>query len=81
MGVLTELWVLEQMKNRIFRYTTITGGIIKIFQIVNNTISRIMLKILRKLIINQSNIVREEKIQQIKSVVNLKNHIELETIS
>ena len=40
-----------------------------------------MLKILRKLIINQSNIVREEKIQQIKSVVNLKNHIELETIS
>ena len=32
----------------------ITGGIVKVFQIINNTITRIMLKILRKFITNES---------------------------
>ena len=66
MGVLTELWVIRTNEKSGFLDTlAITGGIIKIFQIVN-TISRIIKKILRKLIINQSNIVREEKYSKLR---------------
>lgn len=73
MGVLTELWVIRtDKKDGFLNSLAITGGIIKIFQIVNNTISRIMLKILRKFIIKQSNQIRQEKIQKIKELVNLK---------
>ena len=82
MGVLTELWVIRTDEKAGFLDSlAITGGIIKIFQIVNNTISRLMLKILRKFIIKQSNIVREQKIEQIKSVLDLKSNVKLETIS
>lgn len=80
MAVLAELWVFRTKENDgILNTIAITGGIIKIFQIVNNTISRIMLKILRKFVISRSNEIRDHKIKQIKSIVNLKDHIELET--
>ena len=39
----------------------ITGGIIKMFQTVNNTISRIMLKILRKRIKKKISKLRENQ--------------------
>ena len=50
----------------------ITGGVIKMFQIINNTISRFMLKILRKFVIKQNNIVRERKITDIQKVIQLR---------
>ena len=50
----------------------ISGGIIKIFQIVNNTICRIILKILKKYIKSENK--RFEKLQKerVLSIINLK---------
>ena len=50
----------------------ITGGIIKMFQLVNNTISRVMLKILRKMIKKENQQIREQQSKKIKQVVNFK---------
>ena len=73
MGVLSELWIIRtNNKEGYLTLLAITGGIIKIFQIVNNTISRIMLKILRKFIVNQNNKIRIDKIEKIKEVIQLK---------
>ena len=82
MSILTELWIMRTDNNDNFlTVLATTGGIIKIFQIVNNTISRFMLKILRKFIIKQSNIARAEKIKKIQELVNLKQQIDIKTDS
>ena len=73
MGVLSELWIIRtNNREGYLTLLAITGGIIKIFQIVNNTISRIMLKILRKFIIKQNNIIRVDKISKITEILQLK---------
>ena len=73
MGVLSDIWIIRtNSETSTINILAITGGVIKIFQIINNTISRIMLKILRKFIVKQSNIIRESKVKQIKNIVNLK---------
>ena len=73
MGVLSELWIIRTSNREGYlTLLAITGGIIKIFQIVNNTISRIMLKILRKFIIKQNNKIKIDKITKIKEVLQLK---------
>lgn len=72
-AVLTELWIIRKGNvNDYLNLIATTGGIIKIFQIINNTISRVMLKILRKFIINQNNKIRISKINKIKEVIQLK---------
>ena len=82
MSILTELWIMRTDNNDNFlTVLATTGGIIKIFQIVNNTISRFMLKILRKFIIKQNNIARAEKIKKIQELVNLKQQIDIKTDS
>ena len=50
----------------------ITGGIIKIFQMVNNTISRIMLKILKSYIKDENQRYREQQREIIKNIIKLK---------
>jgi len=50
----------------------ITGGIIKMFQLVNNTISRVMLKILRKRIKKENQQMRESQSKKISEIVNFK---------
>ena len=46
---LSEWWLYKTSQNlNVMELVGITGGIIKMFQLVNNTISRVMLKILRK---------------------------------
>ena len=51
----------------LFGIIGITGGVIKIFQIVNNTISRIMLKIVHKFVVSENNnILKEQKAIYIK---------------
>ena len=45
----------------LFGIIGITGGVIKIFQIVNNTISRIMLKIVRKFVLSENNNILQEQ--------------------
>ncbi len=75
MGVLADVWLIRTDKNTgIFSILGTTGGIIKIFQIVNNTISRLMLKILRKLILKESNEVLKIKRREVLKLLPLKDN-------
>ena len=52
---LSDWWLYKTQNNfTLLEVVGITGGIIKIFQTINNTISRVMLKILRKAIKKQN---------------------------
>ena len=74
MGVLADIWLIRTDKNAgIFSILGTTGGIIKIFQIVNNTISRIMLKILRKFILKESAVALKIKRNKILELLPLKD--------
>lgn len=74
MGILADVWLLRTNNDEsIFSILGTTGGIIKLFQIVNNTISRFMLKILRKCILKESEIVRKNKREKIIEVIKLKD--------
>jgi len=72
-GVLSDIWLLRSDQSLdMFDIIGITGGVIKIFQIVNNTISRIMLKIVRKFILQENAEIREKQKQQIHQIIQLK---------
>jgi hypothetical protein len=72
-GILSDIWLLRSYEHLdLFGIIGITGGIIKIFQIVNNTISRIMLKIVRKYILKESNEVMGKQKEQIHQIIQLK---------
>ena len=80
MGILSDIWLLRSnVSLDIFGIIGVTGGIIKIFQIVNNTISRIMLKIVRKFIIKESNEIIQNK-DQIHQIIQLKEFDEKKEI-
>ena len=67
MGILSDIWLLRSnVSLDIFGIIGITGGVIKIFQIVNNTISRIMLKIVHSFIVKECHDVREKQKEQIE---------------
>ncbi len=73
-SALGEYWLYKTFSNS---YTTVelfgvTGGIIKIFQIINNTISRIMLKILRKIIKNENLKIKKIQKRDIQHVMSFK---------
>tara|TARA_X000000950_G_C13659360_1_gene555185 strand:- start:324 stop:809 length:486 start_codon:yes stop_codon:yes gene_type:complete len=55
-GALSDYWLYKigDVNFGFLEITGITGGIVKIFQIVNNTIARVMLKILRCFILNEN---------------------------
>lgn len=73
-GILSDVWLLRTDKqDGFFSIMGTTGGIIKIFQIVNNTISRIMLKILRKFILQESELSRKNKREKVIEVIKLKD--------
>ena len=71
-------WWLYKINNNflLFEIIGITGGIIKIFQTINNTISRYMLKILRKQIKKQNieNLQKKfnNKIENVVEKINFK---------
>ena len=80
MSILADVWILRTNDDKdILSIIGTTGGIIKIFQIINNTISRIMLKILRKFILKESQDMHNNKRKKIKSLINLKD-IEIKDI-
>jgi hypothetical protein len=73
MGILSDVWILRTNDDiGILSIIGTTGGIIKIFQIINNSISRAMLKILRKFILKESQVIRENKRQKISELIQLK---------
>jgi len=74
---LSDWWLYRtQGKFTLLEVVGVTGGIIKIFQTINNTISRVMLKLLRKEIKKQNrqivainkNINKESKLEEEKKV-------------
>ena len=70
---LSDWWLYKTLDNlNVMEVVGITGGIIKMFQMVNNTISRIMLKILRKNIKRENKQLRENQSQKITELVNFK---------
>jgi hypothetical protein len=72
-AALSDYWLYKTIGQTDFlEVIGITGGIIKIFQIVNNTIGRIMLKIIKKEIHDESVRFTEKERQSIKSIVQLK---------
>ena len=70
---LSEWWLYKTSQNlNIMELVGITGGIIKMFQLVNNTISRVMLKILRRRIKKENQQIRETQSKKISELVNFK---------
>ena len=81
-GILSEIWLLKSNETLdIFDIIGITGGIIKIFQIVNNTISRIMLKIVRKFVLKENAAILEKQRKQIHQIIQLKEFDEKKEIT
>ena len=73
MGILSDIWLLKSNETLdIFDIIGITGGVIKIFQIVNNTISRIMLKIVRKFVLKENAEILEKQRKEIQQIIQLK---------
>jgi len=52
----------------------VTGGIIKIFQMINNSISRFMLKILKRCIKKENRDLKRKQIENIERIIRLKRH-------
>lgn len=74
MAILSDVWILRTNDDKdILSIIGTTGGIIKIFQIINNTISRAMLKILRKCILKESQNMHNDKREKIKELIKLKD--------
>ena len=74
MAILSDVWILRTNDDKdILSIVGTTGGIIKIFQIINNTISRVMLKILRKCILKESQNMYNNKREKIKELIKLKD--------
>ena len=70
---LSEWWLYKTLDHfTIMEIVGITGGIIKIFQMVNNTISRIMLKILRKRIKKENEEICEKQSKKLIELANFK---------
>ena len=55
MAALSEYWLFRTNNvDEIFKLLGVTGGLVKLFQIINNTIGRLMLKILKTYIIKEN---------------------------
>ncbi len=52
----------------------VTGGIIKIFQMINNTISRFMLKILKRCVRKENRDLKRKQVENIERIIRLKRH-------
>ena len=72
-AALSDYWLYKTVDHfTIIEIVGITGGIIKVFQTVNNTISRIMLKILRKRVKKENKTLKALQSQKLQDLVNFK---------
>jgi hypothetical protein len=73
LGALSDYWLYKTSKeNSVLQIIGITGGIIKIFQIINNTVGRILLKIIKKEIMVEKTLMENREKESIENIVNLK---------
>jgi|TARA_B110001450_G_scaffold256929_1_gene289554 hypothetical protein len=83
-GALSEYWFYQLQGNFTHSWIEmigVTGGIIKIFQICNNTLVRIMLKILRHYVKQENIQYTEDQIEKIQKIIRLKKRCEKNIIS
>lgn len=72
-GVLSDYWLYKtQYEKNYLEIIGVTGGIIKIFQVINNSIGRCMIKLLKKCIRHENKKFRKDQRERIKSIVSLK---------
>ena len=72
-AALSDYWLYKTVDHfTIIEIVGITGGIIKVFQTVNNTISRIMLKILRKRVKKENKTLKALQSQKLQDLINFK---------
>jgi hypothetical protein len=73
-GVLSDYWLYKtsDVKNYL-EIIGVTGGIIKIFQVINNSIGRCMLKILKGCIKKENTRFKQHQKERIGNIVSLKN--------
>jgi len=72
-GGLSEYWLFKSLSQEsTIEILGISGGIIKIFQIVNNTVCRIMLKVLKSYVKTENKKFEELQAKRVKSILNLK---------
>ena len=79
-GALADYWYYKVLSDEFtaLEILGVTGGIIKLFQIVNNTISRIMLKILRKILKNENRELQKKQAIELKKIIKIKSLEDLE---
>ena len=74
-GALADYWLYKTTGNEGYmEIVGITGGIIKIFQMVNNTISRLMLKILKRCVKKENKEFKRRQVENIERIIRLKRH-------
>ena len=72
-AALSDYWLYKTAgKQSWLEIIGVTGGIIKIFQIVNNTISRLMLKVLRRCVKSENTRLKAEQRNAIEKIIRLK---------
>ncbi len=72
-GALSDYWLYKTQEAKSYvEIVGITGGIIKIFQIINNTIGRFMLKILKRCVKKESRKFKQVEISKIQAILRLK---------
>jgi hypothetical protein len=72
-GALSDFWLYKtSSENNVLQIMGITGGIIKIFQITNNTIGRILLKIIKREIVGVNNRYENNENKSIENIISLK---------
>lgn len=72
-GVLSDYWLYKtQNEKNYLEIIGVTGGIIKIFQVINNSIGRCMIKMLKSCIKRENKKFRKEQRERIKSILSLK---------
>ena len=70
---LSEYWLFKSMISESYmEIIGISGGIIKIFQIINNTVCRIMLKVLKTYVKEENKKFEQLQARRVKSILNLK---------
>jgi len=70
---LSDYWLYKTVDHfTVIEIVGITGGIIKVFQTINNTISRLMLKLLRKKVKKENKTLKDLQSKKLKDLVNFK---------
>ena len=74
-GALADYYLYKTIGNEGYiEILGVTGGIIKIFQMINNSISRFMLKILKRCVRKENRDLKRRQVENIERIIRLKRH-------